>query len=324
MHVLLVNNSPIPVYAYGGTERVIWDLGKTLVQLGHRVSYLVPEGSRCEFGPVLPIRPDEPWEGQIPSNVDIAHFQFNPRTELSRAYLVTEHGNARKPEPLQINTVFLSRDHAARYGSTEFVYNGLDWESYGPVAFDRSRPHYHFLGKAAWGVKNVRGAIRVAKLAGVRLDVLGGTRINFKRGFRWTLSRKIQFHGMVGGALKAELLNASRGLIFPVRWHEPFGLAVIESLYFGCPVYSTPYGALPELVPVQCGVLSAQANVLAEAVRNRHFDPRACHAHAVEHFGAQRMAHNYLRMYERVLAGETINAQPPVIQGPARELPWTN
>lgn len=34
MHILLVNNSPIPVYGYGGTERVIWDLGKTLVQQG--------------------------------------------------------------------------------------------------------------------------------------------------------------------------------------------------------------------------------------------------------------------------------------------------
>ena len=44
MHVLLVNTTPIPVYAYGGTERVIWDLGKSLVKLGHKVSYLVPQG----------------------------------------------------------------------------------------------------------------------------------------------------------------------------------------------------------------------------------------------------------------------------------------
>ena len=78
MHILLINNSPIPVFGYGGTERVIWDLGKTLVQLGHRVSYLVPDGSSCDFGHVLPIRPDAPWEGQIPADVDIAHFQFNP------------------------------------------------------------------------------------------------------------------------------------------------------------------------------------------------------------------------------------------------------
>ena len=161
MHVLLINNSPIPVYGYGGTERVIWDLGKTLARLGHQVSYLVPAGSHCDFGRVLPIDTARPWAEQIPDDVDIAHFQFNPHVELDRPYLVTEHGNARKPKPLPLNTVFLSRDHAARYGSTEFVYNGLDWNSYGPVDFDLPRAHYHFLGKAAWGVKNVRGAIRV-------------------------------------------------------------------------------------------------------------------------------------------------------------------
>lgn len=324
MNILLVHKSPIPVYAYGGTERVIWDLGKMLVQLGHHVSYLVPAGSNCDFGQVLPIRPGEPWDAQIPSNVDITHFHFNPHTELSRPYLMTEHGNARRPEPLPKNTVFLSQDHAARHGSVEFVYNGVDWDSYGPADLDRPRHHYHFLGKAALSIKNVRGAINVANLAKVQLDVLGGTRINFKRGFRWTLSRNIIFHGMVGGKDKFELINASRGLIFPVRWHEPFGLAVIESMYFGCPVFATPYGALPELVPEDCGVMSPQASTLAEAVRSDHFDPRVCHTHVVNRFGAQRMASDYLRMYERVLAGETLNAQYPIIQGPARDLPWTN
>ena len=322
MHVLLINNSPIPVYGYGGTERVIWDLGKTLARLGHQVSYLVPAGSHCDFGRVLPIDTARPWAEQIPDDVDIAHFQFNPHVELDRPYLVTEHGNARKPKPLPRNTVFLSRNHASRYGSAEYVYNGLDWEAYGPVDFERPRSRYHFLGKAAWSVKNVRGAIKVAKLAGVELDVLGGDRFQFKRGFRFTFSRQIHFHGMVGGEQKNSLLNGSRGLIFPVRWHEPFGLAIIESLYFGCPVFSTPYGSLPELVPETCGFLSASASEMAEAVRTNRFDPRACHAHVKQHFSVETMTRNYLTMYQRVLDGETLNAQPPVIQDPARNLPW--
>ena len=326
MHVLLINNSPIPVFAYGGTERVIWDLGKTLVRLGHQVSYLVPAGSHCDFGRVLPIAPERPWAEQIPADVDIAHFQFNPHVELDRPYLVTEHGNARKAKPLPRNTVFLSQNHAQRYGSTEYVYNGLDWDAYGPVDFERPRSHYHFLGKAAWSVKNVRGAIAVARKADVELDVLGGDRFQFKRGFRFTFSRRVHFHGMVGGETKFNLLNASRGLIFPVRWHEPFGLAVIESLYFGCPVFATPYGALPELVPAHCGLLSDSAQQLAEAVRantlDHTFDPRACHEHVKQHFNAEMMTRNYLTMYQRVLDGETLNAQPPVIQVPARHLPW--
>ena len=78
MHILLVNHAPIPVFAYGGTERVVWDLGKQLVQMGHRLTYLVPAGSRCDFAEVRVIDPAKGWREQIPADVDIAHFQFDP------------------------------------------------------------------------------------------------------------------------------------------------------------------------------------------------------------------------------------------------------
>ncbi len=112
MHILLVNHAPIPVFAYGGTERVVWDLGKQLVALGHRVSYLVPAGSHCDFAQVLPLQPNQPWDAQIPADVDLTHFQFDPHTLPSTPYLVTEHANARDPKPLPLNTVFLSQNHA--------------------------------------------------------------------------------------------------------------------------------------------------------------------------------------------------------------------
>ena len=322
MHILLVNGTKIPVYAYGGTERVIWDLGRALSQQGHKVTYLVAPGSHCDFADVRFIDPEASWESQIPADVDIAHFHFNPGTELSRPYLVTEHGNARKPKPFPRNTNFISRNHGQRYGSEVFIYNGLDWSAYGEVDFSAKREHYHFLGKAAWSVKNVRGAIEVAKKAGVEIDILGGDRINFRRGFRWTLTRKAHFHGMVGGEEKNRLLQASRGLIFPVRWDEPFGLAIIESMYFGAPVFATPYGAIPEIVPSHCGHLSNRADELCEAIRGGNWDPRLCHAHVVEHFNAQRMAKDYVTLYERILAGEVLHAEPPVIRTVGRNLPW--
>ena len=324
MHILFVNQAPIPVFAYGGTERVIWDLGKSLVKLGHRVSYLVPAGSHCDFAQVLPIREEVGWAEQVPADVDLVHFQFNPDRldALGKPYLMTQHGNSDPDVALPLNTVFVSRNHAERHGSPEYVHNGLDWEAYGAVDFERPRPYFHFLGKAAWRVKNVQGAIDVATDAGVELMVLGGTRLNLKRGFRFTWSRRVQFSGMVGGSQKMHLINGSRGLILPVLWHEPFGLAVIESLYFGCPVFSTPYGALPELVPPQVGALSASRSALAAAVRERRFDPRACHRHAVEHFSAAAMARGYLEKYRRILDGETLNATPPVMRAGAKSLPW--
>lgn len=322
MNILLVHNAPIPVEKYGGTERVIWDLGKTLARLGHQVTFLVPAGSTCDFAKVQHIDPQKNWNEQIPQKTDVAHFQFNPEMELDYPFLMTEHGHSNKLVSLPKNTIFLSKKHAQCYGSTAFVYNGLDWASYGAVDFSQKRKDYHFLGKAARRLKNVRGAIHVAHLAGVELDILGGERLNLKGGFRWTLSPRIHFHGMVGGKEKLQLLNSSRGLIFPVRWHEPFGLAIIESLYFGCPVFGTPYGALPELVPPECGLLSAKASDLANAINQKEYDARACHAQALK-FSAENMAADYLRIYEQIFEGESLHLETPRTIELRHQLPWS-
>jgi glycosyltransferase involved in cell wall biosynthesis len=326
MRVLLVSNSFIPVFAYGGTERVIWDLGQALVDLGHEVTYLAAASSSCPFAKVLEINPAVDLRLQIPHDIDIVHFQFNPEFDLDadfdKSYVVTEHGNTAGGKLLPRNSIFVSRNHAKRHGSDQFVYNGLNWDAYGPVDFELSRRHHHFLGKAAWRVKNVTGAIDVALAAGVRLAVLGGTRLNLKRGFRFTWSRNVEFHGMVGGLQKFQLLNASNGLIFPVRWHEPFGLAIVESLYFGCPVFSTPYGSLPELVGLQHGVLSSAHQVLADAIVGHSFDSRACHQHAAENFNAKKMAQGYLDKYLKVADGEFLSSiRPQALERDVR-LPW--
>lgn len=321
MNILIVHQTRIPVFAYGGTERVVWDLAKALIALGHRVTFMVPEGSQCDFAPIRTIAADRPLLEQVPHReFDVVHFQSNTYAELDYPYLVTEHGNSKKAPLFPLNTVFVSRNHAQRYGSTEYVHNGLDWSAYGEVDWSVPRTHFHFLGKGAWPVKNLAGAIAVARAAKVPLDVLGGHRLNVSHGLRFTPWPSIRFHGMVGGDAKFGPMNASRGLIFPVRWHEPFGLAVIESLYFGCPVFATPYGALPEIVSEECGVLSESGAPLVEAIQNRRFDARTCHARAVEHFGHLRMGAGYVLMYERVLAGEKLNAQAPQLPVNGRAL----
>jgi glycosyltransferase involved in cell wall biosynthesis len=320
MNVLLVHNARIPVFAYGGTERVLWDLGKALLVMGHGVTYLVPEGSHCDFAQVLTWDPKQPLLPQVPAGFDVVHFQIHPGEAPDYPHLVTEHGNSRKPKPFPRNTIFVSQNHAQRYGATEFVHNGLDWSNY--AAFDPTvrRTRYHFLGKGAWPVKNLKGAIKTALTAGVELNVLGAKRLNFSHEFRFTLSRRIHFHGMVGGDEKFSLLQQSKGLIFPVRWHEPFGLAIVESLFYGAPIFATPYGALPEIVTPEIGTLSTGMDALVSAIQTRTFDPRACHQRAVDHFSHTQMALKYVHYYERVIAGETLHTQAPVLPVNGREL----
>ena len=315
--------SKIPVFAYGGTERVIWDLAKSLVELGHEITFLVPHGSSCDFSKIQFIDPSLSWKSQIPKDADIVHFQFQPNEDLTGIpYVITEHGNALINQNLDKNTIFLSKDHAKRHGSEVYVYNGLDWRNYGEPELENTRNYYHFLGKVAWRVKNVKGAIKIANKAHVPLHILGGNRFNFKRGIRLTFSKNITFHGMVGGEQKLSLLKHSKGLIFPVRWHEPFGLAIIESMYFGCPIFSTPYGAIPELVPENCGFLSNYQESLICAVKECKFEPSHCHEHVKSNFSATVMANHYLKYYNQVKTGLTLNKTQPVMLLEADNLKW--
>ncbi len=326
MHILIVHDQIIPVIGYGGTERVIWGLAKSLQALGHQVSFLVPKGSSCPFANILIWNPHEALESQIPADVDVVHLNNSSGVNLKKPYVITMHGNPEKPILLDKNSIFVSQNHAKRYGSNSFVHNGLDWAEYGKPDLFRKREHLHFLGKAAWRVKNVRGAIdTVLKTPSEKLAVLGGNRLNIKMGFRMTWSSRIQFYGTVGGKQKIDLVTRSKGLLFPVRWHEPFGLAITESLYFGCPIFATPYGSLAELVPKEFGFLSTQADELANAiVHASDFNKENCHAYARDVFDSKSMALKYLTAYESVLNGHNLHEKAPqqMESNPPKFLPW--
>jgi glycosyltransferase involved in cell wall biosynthesis len=317
MHILIVNNTSIPVHKYGGTERVIWWLGKALVQEGHQVSYLVAPGSSCEFANVYTYNESVPFNTLIPEGIDVVHLNHHVNEIPNIPYIQTMHGNINHTMELDQNTVFVSKNHAARFGSASYVHNGIDPMDYGmPILQNEAvKNYFHFLGDAAWRVKNVKGAIRISKLAQQKLRVVGGVRFNFNQGIRLSFDTHVRFDGMQGGAEKNEIIKYSKGLIFPVRWHEPFGLALIESLYFGCPVFGTPYGSLPEIITPEVGYLTTTASGLADAVESvNDFNRKHCHEYVMDNFTHIQMSASYVRLYEKVLNGEKLNPKAPIIQ----------
>lgn len=315
MKILIVNNTKIPAIAYGGTERVIWSLGKELVKLGHEVVFLVKEGSTCDFAQVKILDFSKSIAQQIDDKYDVihAHFDDGSLESANIPFIVTFHGNTNDIYKLNKQTVFVSKNHAQRFGSHVFVHNGLDWDEYPKSDFLLKRKHFHFLGKAAWRIKNVKGAIAsILKTKHEKLYVLGGVRFNISMGLRFTFSPRIKFIKSVNNVEKAKFLNTSKGLIFPVLWHEPFGLAIIESLYYGCPVFGTPYGSLSELIIPEVGFLSNSSLDLTNAIKNAdHFDPLTCHQYALEKFNSKRMALDYIELYKKAIAGEFLNLENP-------------
>lgn len=326
MHICLVIDAELPAKNYGGTERVVYWLGQALVDAGHKVTFLARE-SKIHFATVQIIDKSRSIECQIPADVDIVHLHSGFAMPNNIPACQTIHGNTRDSTIFHPNSIFVSHNHAQNHGATAFVHNGLDARDYGAVDFSSQRKSFVFLAKAAWRVKNVRGAIRVASLADTTLDILGGHRLNLKMGFRLTLSQKAHFHGMVNDHTKIPFLQHARGLIFPVLWPEPFGVAVIESLYFGIPIFATPYGALPELVNGEVGHLSNDAHQLADAASQwASFDRRAIHAWWQKNFTAQVMANKYLEYYTSIIDGQNLHPKP-IFSQPVRQsklLHWSN
>ncbi len=316
MNILIVFNNSIPALKYGGRERVIWWLGKELVKRGHKVTYLVDKNSHCYFADVLTYNPDTSIDDQIPEGIDLVHVHCYMNEAITKKPCIfTIGGNSTREQEFDINTVFGSKDHAERHNGEVYVYNGLDPDEYGKPILDNKRDHVHFLGKAAWSVKNVRGAIDIAKKGGYKIEIIGGYRLNFKMGFRITLDLNAHFNGMLGGERKNRIINGSKALLFPVLWHEPFGNAMIESLYFGCPVLGTKYGVLPEIITPGVGFLSNKKSELVEKLKNiDEYSPKTCYEYVCDNFTSKHMTDNYLKLYEKVLNGEKLNKKKPRAQ----------
>ena len=312
--VIVHKNSKIPVRKYGGTQRVSWAEGKTLHAMGHQVVYLVHKGSTCPFGEVIPYNPSRTFNEQIPKDADIVHFHHQPNEKIDKPYMVTIHGNGKAGEVFDRNAVFVSKNHAKRHGSTRYVYNGLDLDQLGQPDLEAHRDGLLFLAKARWGIKNLKGTKEIARMTGKTLHVAGGWKPAF--------SKRVKYYGMVGGEKKNRIIQHSEALVFPVLWHEPFGLAILESMYFGLPVFGTPYGSLPELVGRERGFLSKSKSQLAYAIReHNHYDRKKCHEFVGDHFSERKMTEAYLKVFEEVLSGKNLNDYPPRTQPVNEELP---
>jgi glycosyltransferase involved in cell wall biosynthesis len=114
---------------------------------------------------------------------------------------------------------------------------------------------------------------------------------------------RVRWVGTLTGQARDHLVARARGALFPLRWEEPGGTAVIESLALGTPVIGLARGCLPELVDSGLtGLLCATDDELADAIGAvGQIDPRACQVEAATRFTPAVMAEAYLRLYEQTL-----------------------
>ncbi|MDH4130891.1 MAG: glycosyltransferase [Gemmatimonadota bacterium] len=297
MRVTLLHHTQLPVKGYGGTERVVVALARGLAELGHRVTLIAPTGTAVSGADVVPLPArairDAAFDPTpfVPAGTDILHAFFPLASRPALPWVWTLEGTTRTGVVRPANTIYVSRDHAARHGSASFVYNGLDPAD---LHYRDSKDDYDlFLGRLHQS-KGYHWAIEGARAAGRRLIVAGG--------WRPTLSRQVRFVGEVHGERKAELLAGARLLWMPALWDEPFGLTLIEALWSGTPVLATRRGALPEVLgPEVAEFGDTVEQLVARLPAMAGKDPAACRARAERYFSHLRMAGEYLRCYRAYL-----------------------
>ncbi len=297
----------VPVELYGGSQRVVYWQAKAQAQLGHRVTLLAPAGSTCSGVEVVEVPAGASYGRHIPAGVHVAHLHGVDPVDVPVPFLVTTQGNSSVEMEYLPNKVYVSADHARRAGAEAFVYNGVDPDEY--VYRERKDDYFLFLSKVSRPVKGIDTALRLARRLGFRLVVAGGTRFGLRRtgGFWDSLRADVHFCGEVGGRRKAELIAGARALLFPIRWHEPFGIVVAEALISGTPAITTPMGAMRELVTPDVGFLCRDEDEMADAIRHvSEIAPAACRRRALEQLTSTVCAQKYVRYYERLIAGEPL------------------
>jgi glycosyltransferase involved in cell wall biosynthesis len=114
----------------------------------------------------------------------------------------------------------------------------------------------------------------------------------------------LEFVGEIGYPAKDDFLGNAAALLFPISWPEPFGIVMIEAMACGTPVIAFPMGAVPEIVEDGVsGYMVSDEQAAVEAIRNiEQLDRKRVRKHFEQHFTADRMALDYLKIYERMVS----------------------
>lgn len=182
------------------------------------------------------------------------------------------------------------------------VYNGIDLRQF-PLSNERE-DYLLFLGRFHPN-KGADLAIEVARQSGRKLVIAAPEPPEDKRDWFESqvqphLHGSIKWIGPVEGEERARLLGRAAATLLPLRWDEPFGLVMVESMACGTPPIAIRRGAAPELIlPGVTGFLVDDIPGMIAAVEQATMiDPLRCRRHVEENFSAERMVDEYERLFQ--------------------------
>ena len=337
----------VPPRFYGGTERIVSYLTEELVRLGHDVTLFASGDSVTSARLVscarTALRLDQNVRDPIPyymlmldrvrecaDEFDVLHFHidqfhfplFRP---LAGRTLTTLHGRQDLPDlrPLyfgfnEMPLVSISDAQRAPIPNANLVatvYHGLPLDLHRPT-FNPRGGYLAFLGRIS-PEKGVDRAINVAQTVGIPLRIAAKVDRADEAYFREQIAPLlggpgVQFIGEINEQQKVDFLGQALALMFLIDWPEPFGLSMIEAMACGTPVLAMRRGSVEEVV--EDGLTGHIVDSIEEAIvtlpRVMALDRRAVRGRFEERFTATRMANDYLRVYNSLLARADVKLLP--------------
>lgn len=332
----------VPPALYGGTERVVSYLTEELVGLGHEVT-LFASGDSQTAATLVPGCPVALWRDpevretvpqhvrlvelvfQQASRFDVIHFHVDyihfPLVRRHRCPTVTTLHGALPPHDVgalfdefhDVPLVSISDNQRLPVPSAAWqatVYHGLPLTLFRPI--ERAGGYLAFLGRMS-PEKGVNRAIEIARLANLPLVIAGKIHPEERGYFDAVIAPvinaspdSVHLVGELGGVEKEKFLGNARSLLFPIDWEEPFGLVMIEALACATPVIAWRRGSVPEVIDDGVtGFIVDSIDAAVQAVgRLDEIDRLGCRRVFETRFDANRMAREYVKVYEQVIAGK--------------------
>ncbi|HEY6262231.1 MAG TPA: glycosyltransferase family 4 protein [Nitrospiraceae bacterium] len=328
----------VPPKLYGGTERIVSYLTEELVRLGHDVT-LFASGDSVTSARLEPICDhalrlntgifirDAPMTMLLeralgkPGDFDMIHSHLDflgfPLSRRNTTPTVTTfHGRLDLPELQPVFREYAEMPVVSISGAQRRPVSWANWQAtvYHGLPRDLYNLHLNpggylaFLGRIA-PEKRPDHAIEIAKRVGIPLRIAAKVDPMDQKYFHTEIEPLlshplIEYIGEITDAEKNDFLGHAMALVCPYDWPEPFGLVLIEALACGTPVLAYRRGSIPEIIEDRVtGFVCEGLDEMTAAIQHiPAIDRRRCRVTFEQRFSAERMAQDYLRVYEQILS----------------------
>ena len=113
--------------------------------------------------------------------------------------------------------------------------------------------------------------------------------------------------GFLNGKEKSDFIGNAKAFIVPLRWEEPFGLTMIESMACGTPVVGFGRGSLPEIVKDGVTGFVVDPSEGIEGIKRAlgeidQIDRAECRRWVEDNFTVEKMVENYEKVYNKIIS----------------------